>query len=221
VFLTKANLSLSADDYVVTNTDTKFAPRLDLRITIKKDQLTYDPVARETRFTLPYSYAPSSVVFAIEDGRIGDTIRTTVNDLNLRVKGNWTYSDLAIGYPYEMLVQLPTIFMTKEDGDKVKSDTRMYLTVHRLKFQFADIGMFDTTVVKRGKDDYKEQWEMSPGDHYRADTHEILPSVFHSLPIYEKNLNNNVTLRSYHPTPASLLSMEWEGKASPKSYKSV
>ena len=97
----------------------------------------------------------------------------------------------------------------------------MYLTVHRAKFQFGAIGLFDTTVTARSKPVAEYQWEMSPSDHYDANTHEVLPTCFHTLPLYEKNEYLGITLSSTYPTPCTLLSMEWEGKQSQLSYKSV
>ena len=137
------------------------------------------------------------------------------------MKGDWSQTDLVVGYPFEMKVEFPTIFITKEDGKQVISDTRSYLTVHRIKMQLADIGLFTLTATAPSKKDRVFQWEMSPGDLYRANTHEVLPSIFQTIPAYEKNLHLNLTLTSSHPTPAALLSMEWEGKLSTKAYQRV
>ena len=41
------------------------------------------------------------------------------------------------------------------------------------------------------------------------------------IPIYEKNLNVDVTLKSSHPAPATLRSMSWEGDWSPMHYRRV
>jgi len=76
-------------------------------------------------------------------------------------------------------------------------------------------------VNRHGKDNNVYQYEASPADDYDADTHEVLPTTIYSVPIYEKNTNTNITLTSKYPTPCTLLSVEWEGKLSPKSYKSV
>jgi len=228
VYLVKTNLSLSADDYIVATTEVTYTPRLDVRSNVPRTDLTYDPNYNVTTFTVEHPYTSDCVVFGIGPGRFQGRVSPTADiqpaglgwsDVTLH--GDWTGTDIVIGYPYQMAIHFPTIFMTKEDSDKVKSDTRMYLTVHRIKLQFADVGMFKTTVKKQGKPDYVDQWEMSPGDHYELNTHEVMPTVFQTVPVYEKNVFNTIHLTSYHPTPASLLSMEWEGKISPKSYKSV
>jgi hypothetical protein len=62
---------------------------------------------------------------------------------------------------------------------------------------------------------------MSPSDNYRADTHEVFPTAYQTVPVYDKNTNVSISLHSKHPTPTVLLSMEWEGKLSTKQYTSV
>ena len=220
-FLNKTTLTIAADDDIAQRTDVVFTPRLDLRTTLKKDKLTYNPATRETTFTVPFNYYPGSIAFAIDDGSTGETIRTTVNDKNLRLKGDWTYSDLVIGYPYEMELELPHIYRSTAKERQSETDTRSYLTVHRARFQFADIGMFKTTVVYKDRDNYEETWEQSPGNYYQADTHEVLPVAFHTLPCYDKNTNFHIHLSSKNPFPAVVLSMEWEGRLTTKSYRNV
>jgi len=228
ILLVKSHLSFTTNDFMVRNSRVVYAPRLDIKVDVPKAKVTYNPDTNDSTFVVSYPYDKTeAVVFGIGPGRFQgrvaqvEDIRPKLNQYEVVLTGDWTETDIALGYNYLMEVKLPTIYMTKEDGDKVKSDTRMYLTIHRLKFQFADVGLFETEVQKQGKDTYKDMWEMSPGDHYLANTHEVLPTVFHTVPIYEKNIYNSVTLSSRHPTPASLLSLEWEGMISPKSYKSV
>ena len=40
-----------------------------------------------------------------------------------------------------------------------------------------------------------------------------------TIPVYEKNKNVDITLKSSHPAPATLRAMAWEGDYSPLFYK--
>ena len=230
VFIAKQPLSITSEDYVVRDTFVSYAPRLDLRAVVKRADLRFNKAANVTTFTVPWHYGSDIEVFVAEQGPfqgraakpVGVTKQfTSTSSTLITIKGDWSQTDLVVGYPFEMKVDFPTIFMSKEEGQRVISDTRSYLTVHRIKMQLADIGLFTMTASAPSKPDHIYQWEMSPGDIYQANTHEVLPTVFQTIPAYEKNLNLNLILTSSHPTPAALLSMEWEGKLSTKSYQRV
>ena len=227
VFVAEQPLSITSEDNVVQDTFVSYTPRLDLRVQIDKADMTYDPNTNTTTFTVPFKYGNEIHIFVTEEGpnqgRFAKPTQVIYQNgvTTITLGGDWSQADLVVGYPFEMKVELPTIFMAKEDGQKVISDTRSYLTVHRVNLQFANIGIFKTTITAPSKDDRIYQWEMSPGDHYLANTHEVMPVAFQTIPAYEKNYNLNLTLTSYHPTPAAFLSMEWEGKLSTKSYQRV
>ena len=230
VFLTKSNLTIKSDDYFYDVEKLDYAPRLDLRSSVKKVNTVYYPHLDRTFFAVAYQWDPDVHVFVSGTGHNqGRSAKPVSMDYNaglgvteFGVDGDWSESDISVGYEFEFKVELPTLYMSKESADnKQRSDTRSYLTIHRVKFQFADIGIFETHVTARSKADRDLLWEMTPGDHYKANRHAIQPIAFQTIPCYEKNLNLNFTLTSSHPTPAALLSMEWEGKISPKSYRSV
>ena len=48
-----------------------------------------------------------------------------------------------------------------------------------------------------------------------------LDEFIQTVPVYEKNENVDVILKSSHPAPATLRSLAWEGDYSPKYYKRV
>jgi hypothetical protein len=229
VNLVKVNLTINSGDLVVNNTDVTYGPRLDNRRTVLSSAVTFNSGTFTSSFTLPYKYRiADAVAFGIGNtefqGRVDNFQSITTNTDGIStytLYGDWSDTSIAVGYPFDMTVEIPTIYWTKAGTDATKSDTRSYLNVHRCKFQFGDIGMFDTTVTHLGKDDYTDVWEQSPADNYKADTHEVIPTSIHTVPVYDKNTNASITLHSKHPTPTVLLSMEWEGKLSTKHYTSV
>ena len=56
-------------------------------------------------------------------------------------------------------------------------------------------------------------------DAYLASTAPLLTERIETIPVYEKNTNVNITLKSSHPAPATLRALAWEGDYSPRFYK--
>jgi hypothetical protein len=230
VNLVSINLTINSDELIVNKGDVSYSPRLDNRIVIPSSALTFNATLYETSFVSNTVYRiADAVAFGIGSSRFQGKVdvfksistNATTGITTYKLSGNWTDTTIAVGYPYEMSVDIPTVRYTSVSTVATKTDTRSYLTVHRCKFQFGDIGMFNTTVTHLGKNDYSDTWEQSPADNYRADTHEVIPTAYHTLPVYDKNTNATIKLYSKHPTPTVLLSMEWEGKLSTKQYTSV
>ena len=48
-----------------------------------------------------------------------------------------------------------------------------------------------------------------------------LDEEIQEVPVYERNTNVELTLKSSHPAPATLRSLSWEGDYSPMHYRRV
>ena len=120
-----------------------------------------------------------------------------------------------------MDIQLPTIFIGQRQGDKFRANTRAYLTIHRLKLNFTDLGLYKTTIQRLGKDDYSETYEMTPATQVLANRVTAVQEVEKTVPIYERNKNVTINISSRHPLPASLISLSWEGDYTNRLYRSV
>jgi hypothetical protein len=135
--------------------------------------------------------------------------------------GDWTAQPITVGYLYEMSVELPTIFPTKTADQRVVSDTSGALILQRLKFNFGPVGEFWTTLKRTGKSDYVDKHESSLMNGYSANTAPYVEDSFRTVPVYERNTNVNVVLKSTHPSPATLQSMSWEGEYTNNFYKRI
>ena len=113
------------------------------------------------------------------------------------------------------------MYLQKSEGEVVRSDVNSKLTVHRLKLNFGKIGLYETTLNRVGKTDYTEVYESTDLDEYDASDAPYLEETIKAIPVYENNLNVDVTLKSSHPAPATLRSMSWEGDWSPMHYRRV
>ena len=56
-------------------------------------------------------------------------------------------------------------------------------------------------------------------DSYSASRAPYLEEYIKTIPVYEKNSNVGIKLKSSHPAPATLRAMAWEGDYSPLFYK--
>ena len=153
--------------------------------------------------------------------RLGRYAKPTVSGTSFTLPGNWSSATLTIGYIYPYQVKIPTLYPTKIDGQRSTADVNSSLVLHRVKFHFGKIGLYETTLERVGKTDYTEVYESTELDEYDASDAPYLEEFIKTIPVYEKNTNVEITLKSSHPAPATLRSMSWEGDYSPKYYRRV
>jgi len=152
-------------------------------------------------------------------GRYGKPTLTSSTTFTL--PGNWSGVTLTIGYIYPYEVKIPTLYPTKIDGQRSTADVNSSLVVHRVKFHFGKIGLYETTLERVGKTDYTEVYESTELDEYDVSDAPYLDEFIKTIPVYERNTNVDITLKSSHPAPATLRSLSWEGDYSPKYYRRV
>ena len=153
--------------------------------------------------------------------RVGRYAKPTVSGTSFTLPGNWSGVTLTIGYIYPYEVKFPTFYATRREGNSSRADVNSSLVLHRIKFHFGKIGLYETTLERVGKNDYTEVYESTELDEYDASDAPYLEEFIKTVPVYEKNTNVDVTLRSSHPAPATLRAVSWEGDYSPKYYKRV
>ena len=140
--------------------------------------------------------------------------------------GDWsqatnTATALKIGYLYEYKAEFPRIYPTKIEGDKSFADVNSSVVLHRVKVHFGKIGLYETTLTRKGKPDYTEVYESALLDEYDTSDAPYLAEYIKTVPIYERNTNVGITLKSSHPAPATLRGLSWEGDFTPRFYKRV
>ena len=137
------------------------------------------------------------------DGQ-GRYAKCTVSGTSFTVPGNWQGVTLTIGYLYPYEVKFPTFYATRQEGQSNRADVNSSLVLHRLKLHFGKIGLYETTLERVGKNDYTEVYESPIMDIYNASRARYLEEHIQTVPVYEKNTNVEVILRSSHPAPATL-----------------
>jgi len=238
--LEKFDIKLTSDTPMIGTAPDENRVHLDTKKTIASGDMTYNSGTDVTTFTLGAGYYSSRTltVYCTTDsdaaGKSYDipeaSITGTAPNETVTLLGNWKTSlkdgvsvntDLIIGYEYEFEVELPKIYITKSDGQRSQSTTRGSLIIHRMNFDFGDVGVIDVTLKRRGRDDYTYTVESLEWDNVLSSTPTIAKGYLHTIPVYDRNENLTVLLKSNHPSPATIHSMNWEGDYSPRYYQSV
>ena len=231
-FLQSVNLVQADADLSITQDSVEYLIHLDNYTTVSGG--VYDAATKKTTFTNQSTWIPSvtspngKLVLVDTDSataRVGRYAECTIlsgggND-DFTVPGDWSSSTLNIGYLYDYQVDFPRVYLQKVEGENVQSDTNSKLTVHRIKLNFGRIGLYETTLTRVGKTDYTEVYESTILDEYDVSDAPYLAEKVKSIPVYERNRNVDITLKSAHPAPATLRSMSWEGDWSPVNYRRV
>ena len=169
------------------------------------------------------NYTVASIAEGGNSFTVTDSASGTVSSaVDVEIKSTQTpATDIVIGYAFDMEVEFPTLYVTQQEGERFKSDIQSSLVLHRIKMSLGPTGVYDTTLKRIGKPDYTETFESVMADVYTANTVGIDKEQVVTLPVYEKNTNLTFTLKSTHPTPSTLYSINWEGDYSKRYYKRV
>ena len=117
--------------------------------------------------------------------------------------------------------KFPHLFLSKKDGNFSRSDTSGSLTLHRVQMNFGTVGIYNVDIQRFGKDDYTLTIETTEMDGYDADRVAGYPEQQFTIPVYDRSENTLLTMKSDHPTPATLLQMTFEGEFTENYYKNV
>ena len=241
--LEKFDIKLSSGTPMIGTPPDENRVHLDTKKTISSGSMTHDTVNDVTTFTLGAGYYSNRTLtaYCITDsdaaGKSYDipasAITGTAPNQTITLPGNWKTSteagtstvsvntDVIIGYEYEFEVELPKVFVTRAEGEKTRSETRGSLVLHRMNFDFGDVGVLDITLKRKGRPDYTYTVESKEYDSIAASTAAIASGYIHTIPVYDRNTNLSVFIKSNHPSPATLHSMNWEGDYSPRYYQRV
>ena len=187
---------------------------------------TYNSDTRKTTFTLSWlnDVDRSVDLVAIKPGTSGvmyQTLDAPDTGTSVTLDGDWSSGTTVFGYNYSMEVKLPKFFVQKVVGDRTVNEERGSLVVHRVKPSFGRLGQYEIVVARTGKADFTTDFSSSTYDRYLADDVLVEDEYQGVVPIYEKNHNFILSIKSTSPLPATLISLTWEGDYSPKYYKNV
>jgi hypothetical protein len=221
-FLQKINLIID-DDTTFTENSNQYVVHLDNYVAATGG--SYNSTTRQTTFNLSWlsSITDKSVdLVAVKpgaDGLIVLNVDVPSSGTTVTVPGN--EPALTFGYAYTMQIDFPRFYVQKIAGERTINEERGSLVVHRIKPSFGRLGQYETTVKRTGKTDYVDDFTSSTYNQYLVADVQVEDEYIGTVPVYEKNNNFSLSIKSTSPLPATLISLTWEGDYSPKYYKNV
>ncbi len=184
---------------------------------------SYSSSSNETEFYVTWlpdiSSSSNDIAIIDPDGRYA---KGTRDGAYIKVPGDWSSSSVDIGFLYDYQVDFPTLYLSATKGTTSRTDVNASLIIHRINLNFGKVGSYATTLTSKvGKDPYTEIHESTPLDSYDAGDAPYLSETIKTIPVYERNKNVDITLKSTNPAPATLHSMSWEGDYTQRYYKRV
>ena len=223
-YLQMINLVQTSTDPSITQGDLNYLMHLDNYTTLSSG--SYSSATNQTTFTaswLSSTLTQNGSLALIDDSdsqpHMGRYIVPTVNGTTITAIGDWSGRTLVAGFLYEMLVEFPTIFVTKTAGEVTLSEITSSLVIHRVKVGLGNVGQYQSKLKRVGKLDFSQVFETTIMDAYSASTAPLLEERIETIPVYEKNTNVDLFVLSNHPSPATIRSLSWEGDYSNKFYK--
>jgi len=226
-YLQSIKLVQTENDPSIIQDETEFLLHVDNHTTISGGN--FDPATNTTTFSgvgwLNSVTTPNHDLVIIDTNntasRVGRYAKPTASGTTLTVVGNWSSATLVIGYVYPYEVKFPRFYPSTVIQGKTRADVNSSLVLHRLRIHFGKIGLYETTLKRVGKSDYTEVYESTQLDEYDVSDAPYLDEFIQTIPVYERNTNVDVILRSSHPAPATLRALSWEGDYTTRFYKRV
>ena len=227
-FLQEVRLVQTESDPFIIQDNVDYLLHIDNHVSVSGG--TFDHPTNKTTFTgitwLPSVTTPSYDLVAIDTNtastRVGRYAKATIqNNTEFTLPGDWSGATIFVGYLYEYKVLFPTFYLTQTQGESARADVNSSLVIHRMKLHFGKIGLYETTLSRVGKNDYTEVYESTELDEYDVSDAPYIEEFIKTIPVYERNTNVDITLKSQHPAPSTLRAVSWEGDYSPRYYKRV
>ena len=186
---------------------------------------TYNATTKKSTKAKPVGLESTNQLAAYDEdtgNNLGRYGLITVNGSNLELDGDWSNETFFIGYQFTMKVDLPTIYVARLEGEAYRSDTRANTIIHRVKFAFGPVGLYEATLNRTGRNSYTELFEVTNANTYSANTAAIRnDNKLYSVPVYDRNTNVTLTIKSTHPAPANINYLVWEGAYNNNFYTRV
>ena len=217
-YFQKINLIRSDDDLTITGDGNTWDIHLDNWTSISGG--SYDATTNLTTFSSQPAHSGVTAKRVIIDNA-GHLAECTQAGSNITVPDDWSSGTLYHGWLYDMEVKLPKLYPTRTVGKTTIGDVNGSLTLHRAQVALGKVGSYESLLTRVGKTSFTDTYESAnPSEYEEGDIPYLLEEV-RTIPIYERNSNVELTIKSTHPSPATLRSLSWEGDYTPKNYKRV
>ena len=137
----------------------------------------------------------------------------------VEVDGDWRGSDVFIGYKYNMSVELPRIYYKQARQEQVDADVEAELIIHKLKVKTGLTGPIDYKINIIGIPVRTSTLTVTPVGQYNLNSVNMTESAVHHVPVYQRNHNTTITIESNTAFPATVESINWEGRYATNYYR--
>jgi len=207
------------DNFYENNLDGGYSVHLDSSVSLTAGSYdgTYTTVSHTfvgtgTRKLGAVNLSTGEVFIEDETQRSGNTYK---------FNGDFGGDTVVVGWLFELNVKLPRIYVKQKAGEITTSDITASLTIQRVHLRFGPVGQIHVKLKRLGKPHIETTYESTPMDAYDADEATFVPEKTQTIPVYERNKNCNLVLKSSHPGPAQFISMTWEGDYTPMHHRRV
>ena len=137
----------------------------------------------------------------------------------VEVDGDWRGSDVFIGYKYNMSVELPRIYYKTARDQQVNADVEAELIIHKLQVKTGLTGPIDYKINIIGVPVRTSKLTVTPVGQYNLNSVNMTESAVHHVPVYQRNHNTTITIESNTAFPATVESINWEGRYATNYYR--
>lgn len=136
-------------------------------------------------------------------------------------KGDISGQSLIIGKSITTTIDLPKLYVKKRAGETTVADTSASLTIQRVGLNFGDFTELEVKVSRRGKPTVSTSYEATVNDWYQASNAPFNSEQTVKVPVYERNINAEISISMSAPGPVALRSLTWEGSYTPMYHQRV
>lgn len=162
----------------------------------------------------------SVVIYGEQNTTFKDLDVTTVGSDNfVYIPGDWRGYNMVLGYDYTMSVELPKFYVISQNGENVSADTNATVILNRIKVKTGLSGPIDYKVNIIGVPPRTQRVTVTPAQQYTANSVNISETGVHTVPIHQRNHNVTITIEGTTPFPATIESINWEGRYTTNFYR--
>ena len=141
------------------------------------------------------------------------------DDNYVHIDGDWRGYNIILGYEYTMSVELPRFYVVKSSDDTVSADTTATLIINRLQVETGLSGPIDYKVNILGVPVRTQKITVTPANQSTLNSVNLSETGTHTVPIHQRNHNVTVTIEGTTPFPATIESLNWEGRYATNFYR--
>lgn len=189
---------------------------------------SYNSGTNQTTIKLPYDHITGKTLAVVALGdyigqspstsnqSVGAVLYPTVSgssgNYTVTIAGDYRGRDLIIGYLYDMVVELPKLYVKTSDGSTTTAQTTEDLIVHRIKVESGLSGPITYKIKITGLEEWVNTINVTYPNQYALNSVNLSSSSTHCVPIHQRNRNLRIRIVGNTPFPVTLNKLDWEGR---------